>query len=66
MLVVKTYMSFFPQKKTKKFYDARLIFGHLQHFLVKLFLDQVPNKSFFVLNPCQSWKKMQEFTLKSS
>ena len=63
MLVVKTYMSFFPQKKTKKLYDARLIFGHLQHFLVKLFLDQVPNKSFYLLNPRQSWTKMHELIL---
>jgi hypothetical protein len=35
----------------------------LQLFFVQPFLDQVPNKSFYLLNPCQSLTKMEESRL---
>ena len=41
-------------------------FDHLQLFLVLPFFDQVPNKGSAILNPCQSWTKMEESRLWSS
>ena len=38
-------------------------FDHLQLFLVLPFFDQVPNKGSAILNPCQSWTKMEESRL---
>ena len=35
----------------------------MQLFLVLPFFDQVPNKGSAILNPCQSWTKMEESRL---
>ena len=56
-------MPFFDKKRTKKFYDAKLIFLSFATFLFYPFFDQVPNKGSALENPCQSWTKMEESRL---
>ena len=47
-----------------KMYDSRFGFiCNMGLFWSKFFLDQVPNKSFSVLNPCQPWTKLEESRL---
>ena len=55
-------LSIFLQKQTKKNHRAILIFRSFATFFGLTILNQVPNKSFYLLNWCQSWTEMQEST----
>ena len=55
---------FFLQKKRLAFFMVpNLFLDHLQPFLVKPFLDQVPNKGFALLATGQFVTRLQEFGL---
>ena len=54
------------KKRPKKLYDAKLIFDHLQLFLVQPFFDQVPNKGFALLAAGQFGTRLQELGLRGS
>ena len=57
-------MSFFLQKKDQKILWCQIDFFVICNFFwSNLFLDQVPNQSFCLLNPCQSWTKIEESRL---
>ena len=64
VMVVKNHRQnlfhFFYKKQTEKYFGTKLTFRPYATFFGPTILDQVSNKNFYVLIPCQSWTKMEE------